>query len=437
MDFLACVRGAVGDNGAMKWPRMFGALSSRNYRLYFFGQMVSLVGTWMTSTASLWLVYHLSSSPFQLGLVGFASQAPMFFLAPFAGVWIDRVDRHRLLLVTQILSMLQSAALAGLTLSGHINVEWLVGLTFVQGMINGVDMPVRQALVVTFIERKEHLGNAIALNSSMFNLARLIGPAVAGFVIVGLGVGGCYVVDAISYVAVIVSLLAMRLAPQGQTRVPKHPLIELREGFAYAFGSKPIRAIMLTLAMISFAGFSYGVLAPMFARDVFGGDARTLGYLMSASAVGALLGATYLGSRTSIRGIGKVIALGGVLMGGGLIAFSLSHLFWLALLCVMTVGLGGVLVMASSNTALQTMVHEDKRGRIMSIYTMAFTGTTPMGNLVVGSVAHAWGATTALIGSGVICVLVAANFFRQLPGIRASATAPVQKSEPPECGSRS
>lgn len=403
----------------MIWRQALVSLSARNYRLYFFGQMISLMGTWMTSTASLWLVYHLSSSPFKLGLVGFASQAPMFFFAPFAGVWVDRVNRHRLLLLTQVLSMLQSLALAVLTLTNHMSVDLLIGLSFIQGMINGVDMPVRQALVVAFVEKREHLGNAIALNSSMFNIARLVGPALAGFIIVWVGAGGCYAIDTLSYGAVIVSLLAMRLSPQSVDRVARHPLVELKEGFAYAYNSKPVRAIIVMLGLISFVGFSYAVLTPMFARDYFHGDAKTLGYLMSSSACGALLAATYLGMRTTIRGLGNVISWGGGLMGAGLIGFALSPVLLVACFSLLLVGMGGVLVMASSNTALQSRVPEELRGRIMSIFTMAFTGTMPLGNLVVGGVADAWGPKPALVGAGVICFLVGIHFYRQLPHLRA------------------
>ena len=361
-----------------------------------------------------------------LGLIGFASQIPIFVLAPFAGVLADRVNRHRLLLLTQVLSMLQSFALAVLTYTNLINTHWLIGLSLVQGVINGIDIPARQALVVAFVNRREHVSNAIALNSSVFNLARLIGPALAGFVIAGVGAAGCYVVDGVSYVAVIVSLLLMKVAPPGVARETKHPFIELREGFSYALGFPPIRGILITLAMISFAGFSYAVLTPLFARDVFGGDARTLGYLMSASGVGAVIGATYLSGRKQVRGLGKVIALGGLLMGAGVNAFVLSRYLPLSLLCLGVVGLGGVLVMASSNTLLQAMVDERMRGRVMSLFTMSFTGTMPLGNLIVGGVAKTIGAQLTLAASGVICVVVAALFYRQVPALRAAA-APVME----------
>jgi MFS family permease len=415
-----------GRNGyfKMNWPRHLGALNSRNYRLFFLGQIVSLVGTWMTQTASLWLVYHLTSSSLMLGTIGFASQVPIFFLAPFAGVLADRVNRHRLLVCTQVLSMLQSFALAALTYAHHINVHWLIGLALVQGLINGIDIPVRQTLVIAFVERREHISNAIALNSSIFNLARLIGPALGGFVIALSGAAGCYFIDGVSYIAVIISLLVMKVSLPPQPNDQKHPLIEMREGFHYAFGFRPIRALIVMLALISFLGFSYGVLTPLFARDVFGGDARTLGYLMSASGIGALIGATYLGGRKHVRGLGTVIALGAGLMGFGLIAFAASHWLWLSLLCLIVVGLGGVLTMASSNTLLQAMVDEEKRGRVMALFTMAFTGTMPLGNLLVGWVAGMIGAGYTLLFSGLFCLAVAIIFYRRLPEIRAAA-API------------
>src|SRR4051812_36242114 len=252
----------------MGWPRQLSALSSRNYRLYFAGQLISLAGTWMTQTASLWLVYHLSSSALLLGVVGFSSQAPIFVLAPFAGVWIDRVNRHRLLVITQVLSMLQSLALAGFALTNTIGIVHLIILSLVQGAINAFDMPTRQALVIEFVEQKGHLSNAIALNSSMFNLARLIGPALGGFVIASFGAGICYLVDGLSYLVVISCLWAMRLPARPPRPPSRHPWVELREGFHYAFGFAPVRALILVVAAVSFAGFAYAVLTPIFARDV-------------------------------------------------------------------------------------------------------------------------------------------------------------------------
>lgn len=411
----------------MLWSRLFAALVSRNYRLFFGGQVVSLIGTWMTQTASLWLAYHLSSSAFVLGLVGFANQAPIFILAPLAGVWVDRVNRHRLLVITQVCAMLQSFALAVFALTDTMTIPHLVALSLVQGVINAFDMPVRQALVVELVEKKEHLGNAIALNSSMFNLARLVGPALGGFVIAGVGVGYCYVIDGLSYVAVIFALLAMRLIPRAEPRKTQHPLIELREGFQYVAGFAPVRALILLVASISAVGFSYAVLTPIFARDVFGGDARTLGALMAASGIGALLGAIYLGGRKAIRGLGYVICIGGACLGLALLGFAWSRWFPMSFVCLMLAGAGGVLLMASSNTLVQTMVPDDKRGRVMSIFAMAFTGTAPIGNLIAGTVAGHFGARLTLVFAGAISLLVVAIFFRRLPRLRAQA-APVLAS---------
>lgn len=408
----------------MRLPPLFSALESRNYRLFFAGQIVSLMGTWMSQTASLWLVYHLSSSPFQLGLIGFASLVPIFFLAPFAGVWIDRVNRHRLLVGTQVGSMLQSFALAALALTGTITVTHLVLLSLVQGLINAVDMPARQALVVEFVERKEHLGNAIALNSSLFNLARLVGPALAGFLIAAIGPGMCFLLDGLSYGAVIAALLAMRLRGRPPREVTHHPWVEFKHGFHYAFGFAPIGALIVLVAAISAVGFSYTVLTPVFARDVFHGDARTLGWLMSASGVGALAAALYLGTRRTVRGLGNVITLGGLAMGAGLIGFALSRWLPLSLLCLTLAGMGGVLLMASSNTLVQTLVEDDKRGRVMSIFSMAFTGTMPMGNLLAGFLAGRVGSAPTLAACGAVCIVIALIFFRAIPRLRAAA-APV------------
>jgi MFS family permease len=408
----------------MRMKRLMGPFASRNYRLYFGGQIVSLMGTWMSQTASLWLVYHLSSSPFQLGLVGFASLAPTFFLGPLAGVWVDRVNRHKLLIGTQVASMVQSFLLAAFTLAGIIDVPHILVLSLFQGLINAIDMPVRQAMVVEFVESREHLGNAIALNSSLFNLARLVGPALGGFIIAAFGAGVCFLIDGFSYLAVIVALLAMKLRPQVPKAVTKHPWVELREGFRYAFGFPPIRALIILVAAFSATGFSYSVLMPVFAKEIFHGDAKILGVLMSASGVGALLGALYLGTRSTVRGLGNVITLGGTIMAMGVIGFASSTWLALSLLCLALAGMGGVLLMASSNTLVQTFVEDDKRGRVMSLFTMAFTGTVPVGNLLAGMVANVIGSSQTLIISGAICLVIVIVFYRQLPRLRAAA-API------------
>ena len=406
------------------------ALGSRNYRLYFFGQLVSLLGTWMTQTTTLWLVYHLSSSAFYLGLTGFVTMAPSFLLGPIAGTWVDRVDRHRLLVFTQALSMVQSLTLAAFAFAGVIDVPHLLVLGVLQGLINAFDMPARQALVVDFVENREHLGNAIALNSSMFNIARLIGPAVAGFIIAARGPAVCYLVDGLSYLAVIASLLMMRFPARARVAPAKRPLTELAEGFRYTWQHTPIRSIILLVTVISFFGFSFSVLVPVFARDVFHGDARTLGFLMSASGCGALTAALFLTTRSGIRGLGKVIAVGGALLGVALILFSRVDVLWLALPCMVGIGLGGVLLMASSNTVVQTLVENEKRGRVMALFTMAFTGTAPLSALVMGWVAQRIGSATALTIAGTVCLLAVWIFYRQLPRIRAAVTHSHATAEP-------
>ena len=408
-------------------PRFLRALAARNYRLFFSGQIVSLLGTWMTFTASLWLGYHLESSAFLLGLVGFAGQAPIFFLSPLAGVWVDRVDKRRLLIGTQILSLLQSGALATLTLTGHINIWSLIALNVFQGTINAFDVTARQAFVIQLVERREDMGNAIALNSTMFNLARLLGPAVGGLLIAKVGAGYCYLVDAVSYVPVIVSLwmIAPRAASVAADRAPAvagRVWAQLRAGFGYAFGFPPIGATLLLVAAMSFAGFAAPVLLPILARDVFGGDARTLGWMMSASGVGALAGAVYLSTRTTIRGLGTVIALGGFAMGAGLVGCGLCRTMEPALGCLAALGAGGVLLMASSNTVVQSLTDDDKRGRVMSLFAMAFTGTTPLGNLAIGALAGGRvGVHRTLIGCGVCCAVCAGVYLSRLPGLRLQA----------------
>ncbi len=399
------------------------ALRHRNYRLFFGGQSISLIGTWMTRIATSWLVYRLTGSAWLLGLVGFAGQIPSFLLAPFAGVLVDRWNRHRLLVVTQILAMLQSAALAVLALTGVITVTHVLLLSLFQGLINSFDMPARQAFVVEMVESRADLANAIALNSSMVNAARLLGPSIGGGVIAAVGEGWCFALDAISYLAVIASLLLMRLAPRppraAEAEAPR-VLPELREGLAYVARSAPIRSILLLLAIVSLVGMPYTVLMPIFASQILHGGPHTLGFLMAATGVGALAGAIYLASRSTVLGLGRLIAWMAALFGAGLIGFSLSRSLWLSLLLLLATGTGFMVQMAASNTVLQTLVEDDKRGRVMSFYMMAFMGTAPFGSLLAGGVAHRIGAPATLAAGGVGCILAAAWFARLLPALRQS-----------------
>jgi MFS family permease len=404
---------------------MLRALAYRNYRLFFAGQVVSLVGTWITTTATNWLVYRLTGSAFLLGIIGFAGQFPAFLLGPFAGIVVDRWDRYRLLIVTQTISMLQSFALAALVLSGRITLEWILALSILQGIVNAFDMPARQAFFLTMIENKEDLGNAIALNSSMVNLARLIGPSIAGIVIAATNEGWCFLIDGVSYVAVIVALLRMRIArPQVAPPARRGAVQQFIEGFTYTFGFRPIRSIILLLAVVSLVGVPYSVLMPVFATMVFHGGPHTLGILMTSSGGGALLGALWLAGRRSVVGLGRVIPLATVLFGVGLIAFSFTHVLWLAIPCLVVAGFGFMVQMAASNTVIQTIVDDEKRGRVMSFYMMAFLGTTPFGSLLAGWLSSRIGAGHTLLFGGTCCILAALWFASTLPAIR-SAVRPI------------
>jgi len=397
---------------------MLRALSYRNYRLFFGGQVVSLVGTWITTTATNWLVYRLTHSALLLGVVGFAGQFPAFLLGPLAGIYVDRWNRHRLLVVTQTVSMLQSFALAVLTLSGRITIQWVIMLSIVQGVVNAFDMPGRQAFLLTMIENRQDLGNAIALNSSMVNVARLVGPSVAGLVIAVAGEGWCFLIDGFSYIAVIIALLRMRIATATPPAVVRHAWQQFREGFTYAFGFPPIRSIILLLALVSLVGVPYSVLMPVFATQIFHGGPHTLGFLMTASGCGALLGALWLAARRSVVGLGRVISAASALFGAGLISFALMRTFWIALPCLTVAGFGFMVQMASSNTVLQTIVDDEKRGRVMSFYTMAFLGTVPFGSLIAGSLSSRIGAPNTLIMGGTCCIIGGGLFARSLPVLR-------------------
>jgi MFS family permease len=402
------------------------ALRHRNYRLFFFGQGISLVGTWLTRVATSWLVYRLTGSAFVLGMIGFVGQIPTFFLAPIAGVWVDRWNRHRTLVVTQVLAMIQSALLAALAW-GRPTVAGIAALSVFQALINAFDMPARQAFVVQMVEDRTDLPNAIALNSSMVNAARLIGPSVAGILIALFGEGWCFAIDAASYLAVIASLLAMRLeaipAAPRKTRVTA----ELVEGLRYVASHLPIRSVLLLLAVVSLMGMPYTVLMPIEATSVLHGKAHTLGFLMAASGAGALIGALYLASRTSVLGLGRVIGVSAAIFGASLVGFSLSHTLWLSLALMVPTGMGMMVQMAASNTVVQVLVDEDKRGRVMSFFAMAFFGTVPFGSLLAGSLAQRIGAPRTIGLGGIVCVVGAALFFRALPELRRHARPTYQR----------
>jgi MFS family permease len=397
---------------------MFRALQYKNYRLFFMGQGLSLIGTWMQQIAMSWLVYRLTDSVLLLGVLGFAGQIPSFLLGPFAGVVSDRYNRHRVLLLTQTLSMLQAGVLTLLVMTNTVTIAWLLGLSAFLGFVNGFDVSARQAFVVELIEKREDVSNAIALNSSMFNVARLIGPSIAGVLIATVGEELCFLLNALSYLAVIGSLLLMRVRPrvlpQGEVRVWQ----SLQEGYQYVAGFAPIRSILLLLALISLFGMPFSVLMPVFAREVLGGGANTLGYLMGASGIGALIGALYLARRTTVLGLGRVVVGATLLMGSALVCFSFARSLALALAFIFLAGLGMIVVMAANNTLLQTIVDDDKRGRVMSFYAMAFFGMMPFGSLLAGAVADRIGVPYTLLGCGVLCLLSIIPFALQLSALR-------------------
>lgn len=400
------------------WRYALRALKFRNYRLFFGGQSLSLVGTWMTRIAMSWLVYRLTGSALLLGLAGFASQIPTFFLGPFAGVWVDRLDRHRVLVITQALSMLQSFALAGLALSHRITVADILWLSLFQGVVNAFDMPARQAFLHQMVERREDLPNAIALNSSMVNGSRLIGPSLAGLVIAAFGEGWCFLIDGISYLAVILSLVLMEVRVPQVRRATESVGAELREGWRYVAGFPPVRNILLLLALVSFVGMPYTVLMPIFATRILGGGAHTLGFLMGASGLGALVSAAWLASRKSVRGLLRVIPTVAGIFGAGIVAFGFSRWLPLSLTLLLFTGFGMMQQMAASNTILQTIIDEDKRGRVMSYFAMAFQGTMPFGSLLAGWAADRIGAPGTLAIGGMLCLAGAAWFISRMGEVR-------------------
>jgi len=400
------------------WKFALRALRSRNYRLFFTGQTVSLIGTWMTQIATSWLVYRLTGSAWLLGIVGFAARIPTFVLGPFAGVWVDRWNRHRTLVITQILSMVQSFAMAGLALARIITIREMIWLGLAQGIVNAFDMPARQAFVIQMVEDRADLGNAIALNSSMVNTARLLGPSIAGVVIAAAGEGYCFLIDAFSYLAVIASLLAMRISPTQPRKPGKAIWQELNEGWSYVTHFVPIRSILLLLALVSLVGMQYTVLMPIFAAQVLHGGAHTLGFLMGASGIGALLGAMFLAARQSVFGLERMVPLAAAGFGVGLIALGFSRFLWLSLVLMLLVGTAMMTQMAASNTILQTIVPDDRRGRVMGFYSMAFLGMAPFGSLLAGALANRVGAPWTVMICGSICIAGAGWFVSHLSEMR-------------------
>ncbi|MBN1498351.1 MAG: MFS transporter [Spirochaetes bacterium] len=404
----------------------FRALRYRNYRLFFIGQGLSLTGTWMQSVAVSWLVYRLTQSEFILGMVAFAGQVPVLLISPFAGVLGDRLDRRRILVTVQVLAMAQAFTLAALTMGGVIRIWHIVCLASLLGVAMAVEMPTRQAFVVQLIEDRADLGNAIALNSGIFNSSRLIGPAIAGIVVSLAGEGICFALNGVSYFAVLAALLMMRMP--SRPSAPRPGLFsELKEGLSYAFGFRPIRDLIATVATISLVAMSFPVLLPIFAGRVLGGGAHTYGFLVAATGAGALLGVAFLAMRRSVLGLGRIIRAAILIFGAGMVAFSFSRSALLSTGILVVVGFGMIATLASCNTMVQTLVDEDKRSRVMSLYVMAVMGTAPLGSVLAGSVSSAIGAPYTVRIGGVICILAGIVFALRLPSFRKSVRPIYQK----------
>jgi MFS family permease len=393
-------------------------LSHRNFRLFFLGQGISLVGTWMQQIAMSWVVFQLTGSSFQLGLVLFCGQIPSLILSPLAGVLVDRWNRRRLLLFTQSLDMIQAFALAALDMTGTIAVWQILPLSVFLGVVNTFDITGRQAFLTEMVVDRNDLSNAIALNSSLMNIARLLGPSLAGLLLAETSASVCFLINGISYFAVLVALLAMRLAPHVMSHHGKGLREGLREGFLYAFHFLPIRIILLTCCMASMVGSAYNVILPEYSVQILHGNARTLGMMSTAAGLGALGGALFLASRSSVLGLGRWIWIALVLMGIGFIAFAWATQFWMAFAALTVIGFGLMVQIAASNTLLQTIVEEDKRGRVMSFFTMAFLGMAPFGSLLTGYVAGTLGIPFAFIMNGCVCLISALAFFVLLPRLR-------------------
>ena len=392
------------------------ALDNRNFALFFAGQGLSLCGTWMQSLAQSWLIYRLTGSPLLLGLVGFVSQVPVLGFGLLGGVLADRWPRHRLLLITQSLSLLQAMILAGLTLSGHITIGWIMGLAAVLGLINALDMPVRQSFIADLVPRAD-LPSAIGLNSSAFNAARIIGPSLAGFLVAAVGEGVCFLVNALSFLAVIGCLLAMEV-PQKAKAAQAHAIIFLAEGLRYARSTPHVRAVLALIAVLSLTAMPYTVLLPVFAGNVLHTDANGLGWLMAATGMGALAGALRIARRGTIRGLGRLIAGATLLFGVSLLALAASTALWFSIPVLLVVGYGMITGMAGCNTLLQSLVPDHLRGRVMSLYTLFFLGMAPIGSLMAGALAAHLGTPLTIAAGGIGAILGAILFWRALPGIR-------------------
>jgi MFS family permease len=402
-----------------RWSEGFRALRHRNYRLFFAGQLISLIGTWMDQVAEAWLVYRLTGSALLLGTVAFASQIPVFLLAPIGGALADRLDRRKILICTQSSMMLLTFILAGLTLLHRVHIWQVVMLAALTGVVNAIDLPARQAFVVDMVSRAD-LVNAIALNSSMFNGARIVGPALAGIVVAAIGEGWCFFANGVSFIAVIAGLALMKI-DRPRLAIEGSPLENIIEGFKFVAQSGPVRALMVLLGLVSFTAMPYAVLMPLFADKILHGGAQALGLLMGCSGVGALGGALTLAMRKTLKGLSVWVAASCAGFGMALLLFSFSRWLWLSAALLVPAGFCMMIQMASSNTLIQSMVPDRLRGRVMSVYAMTFMGMAPLGALLAGSLAHKLGAPMTVGIGGVVAIVGAGLFGLKLPALRPAA----------------
>ncbi|MHB1921680.1 MAG: MFS transporter [Chitinophagaceae bacterium] len=394
----------------MQLPHIYRSLKYRNYRLYFTGQSISLIGTWMQRMAVSWLIFRVTHSAYMLGLAAFASQFPTFILSPYAGVITDRYNRHRILLITQTASMIQASILAYSVLSGHFTITEILLLSALLGTINSFDIPSRQSLMIDLVEDRAQLSNAIALNSTMVNFAKLIGPAIAGVLLATVGEGICFLLNALSFLAVITSILLLRIPKRKIKKNQKNMIGAFREGLAYLRRSVSIKGVIGMLAMMSLVGMPYATLVPIFAKDIFHGNASTYGWLTSAAGLGALGGAFYLASLRSNESLIRVIAFSSALLGVGLWLFAATGFLVIGLLSIMATGFAMMTLIAATNTAIQTTVSDHMRGRVLSFYVMAFQGMQPIGSFLAGNIAHRIGASETVMGQAVLCLLGTLGF---------------------------
>ena len=403
-----------------KLPAMFRALKHRNYQYFFIGQLLSLIGTWMQSVAQAWLVYRLTGSTVLLGLISFSGQIPVFLLAPVGGAIADKYNRQRILQITQTAAMILASVLTILTLTGSIEVWHIFVLSSLLGLANAFDIPTRQAFIVDIVQRKD-LTNAIALNSSMFNGARIVGPAVAGLLVASVGEGWCFGINAVSYIAVLTGLFLIKIESQKKVPMPGSAISNIIEGFKFVAKTSPIRSLLLLLGLVSLMGSPYAVLMPIFADQILQGGASGLGILMGASGVGALAGALALAARKSLRGLGRWIAFASAGFGISIVLFSFSRSFWLSALCLVPAGFAMMIQMAASNTLVQSMVPDNLRGRVMAVYSMMFMGMAPLGAMFAGTVAQNIGAPYTVAIGGTVCVVGAIIFGLNLSEFRTEA----------------